>query len=125
MTRFGHAQVIGLSEDVDKALESERESMMKAGVDADAIRTKVRTLREAVVAKNAVQESQKRQLKATTAELEGMEDELYLVSSGAVDTMMAAVGKTSDAAKNFQRMCSRIRRPEAPAETLPVAPPPK
>src|SRR5436309_2813392 len=120
MTRFGHAQVLGFSEDVCKALASVRESLMRAGVDADAIGSMIRAQHEQVADLNAQQESQKRQLSETTAKYEAAKDRLYVMSSGALDTAMAGVTKTSSAAKNLQRLRSRIRKPKGNPEVLPV-----
>jgi hypothetical protein len=53
-------------------------------------------------------------------------DKLYVVCSGGLDTLMAAVKKNSAAAKNHQRLRSRIRKPrrESVAVPQPLTTPP-
>ncbi len=37
MGKFGHAQILGFSGDVQKALDKERAALRKMGTDADAV----------------------------------------------------------------------------------------
>lgn len=126
MPTYGHAQILGLSEDVKRAWDRERAALREAGVDADVGLARMKALQEQTVALNAEQESLKRQLQATTAAYVASRDKLYVVCSGPLDTLMAAVEKNSPAAKNHQRLRSRIRRPprESVAVTAPLATPP-
>jgi hypothetical protein len=126
MPTYGHAQILGLSEDVQKAWAKERAALRKMGVDPDVGLSQMQARHEQTVALNAQQESLKRQQQATTAIYVAARDKLYVTCSGALDTLMAAVEKNSPAAKNLQRLRSRIRRPQGPsvAAPLPVATPP-
>lgn len=116
MPRFGHAQVLGFSEDVQGVLEKERATLRKMGVDADVLVAAIKALHEQTIALNAQQEALKRQTKATTSAYTGTLENLYMMCSGALDTAIAAVKKNSDAAKNLQRLRSRIRRPRGSQE---------
>ena len=118
MPRFGHAQVIGFSEDVCEACAKVRTTLKEAGVDADKLIAHVRKLQEQTLARNAAQEELKRKAKESTVGYEASLQELYIVSSGVLDTMMAAAGKTSNDAKNLQRLRSRIRKPATHSETV-------
>lgn len=121
MTRFGHAQVLGFSEDVQKAIEKESAILKENGTDPDVLRASVVTHRERTVALNAEQEALKRQLKATTGAYENSLRSLYIVSSGALDVLIAAARKDSHAAKNLGRLRSRVRHPRdaSKGETVP------
>jgi len=120
MTRFGHAQVLGFSEDVQKAIEKESANLKKNGTDPDVLLKSIVVHHEQTVALNAQQEALKRQTKATTGAYENSLETLYVVCSGALDVMMAAERKNSDAAKNLRRLRSGVRRPRKPSESANV-----
>src|SRR2546425_9386038 len=65
-----------------------------------------------VVEKNAKQERLKLELRESTVEVDAANDDLYRTISGFLDGIMGAVGKGSPAAKNFQRLRSRVRTPD-------------
>ena len=69
---------------------------------------------------NARQEEFKRQSKAQTEETTEATDDLYRAASGYLDAAIAAAGKGSEEAKNFQRLRSRVRAPDDPS--TPVEP---
>ena len=73
-----------------------------------------------VVEKNAKQERLKLELRESTVEVDAANDDLYRTISGFLDGIMGAVGKGSPAAKNFQRLRSRVRTPDDPS--TPVEP---
>ena len=126
MPSYGHAQILGFSEDVQKAVGKEASALEKKGTDAEKMLGQIEEQHEQVAVLNAQQESLKRQLKATTTAYMEARLRLYVTCSGALDTVMAAVEKNSAAAKNLQRLRSRIRRPRGPTEAaiLPVPVPP-
>ena len=126
MGSYGHAQILGFSEDVQKAVGKEADALEKKGINSEKIHGEIQEQHEEVASLNAQQESLKRQLKATTAAYMAARVKLYFTCSGALDTVMAAVEKNSAAAKNLQRLRSRIRRPKGAlgAVTLPVPSPP-
>src|SRR5574342_416813 len=111
MSGFGHAQILGYSEDVESAVVSEGKTLKAYGADGAVIASSIRTLREQTVALNAQQEELKKQLRETTRLYMATCKRLYIVSSGAHDTLIAAVGKDSPPAKILQRLRSRVRRP--------------
>src|SRR3990172_5097598 len=118
MGSYGHAQILGFSEDVSKVVDKERKALGNMGTDADRILGQLKEQYEQVAALNAQQEALKRQLKATTAQYMAARVKLYVSCSGALDTTMPA-------AKNLQRLRSRIRRQRGPTEAtiLPVPAP--
>ena len=126
MGSYGHAQILGFSEDVQKNVGKEASALDKKGTDAEKMLEQLKEQHEQVSALNAQQESLKRQLKATTSAYMEARLRLYVWCSGALDTVMAAVEKNSAAARNLQRLRSRIRRPKGVtgAVTLPVPSPP-
>ena len=126
MGSYGHAQILGFSEDVQKAVGKEAKALENKGTDAEKVLVQIEEQHEQVAVLNAQQESLKRQLKATTTAYMEARLRLYIACSGALDTLMAAVEKNSAAAKNLQRLRSRIRRPRGPivAAILPVPVPP-
>ena len=108
---------------VMKLLEEERRALEKAGLDVDAIVGGLKSLYDAAVAANEVQEAAKRRLKASTATVVAMKRDAYLAASGSLDMAIAAVGKGSDAAKNLRRYRVRARRQgdaTTPVEPAPV-----
>ena len=122
MTTFGHAQILGFAEDVEGVLTKERTKWKQAGLDPDAILALAKAQHQVVVDLNLQQEQMKRQLKDTTTAYMAARHKLYILCSGILDSLMAAVEKTSDQAKNLRRLRSRIRRPKGDAlpEPLPV-----
>lgn len=121
MSGFGHAQIVGYSEDVESAVVSEKPALKKMGAEGDTMATAIRTLREQTLALNAQQEELKKQLRETTRLYMATRKRLYVVSSGAHDTVMAAVGKDTPRAKILQRLRSRVRRPRKAGEASPAA----
>jgi len=119
MPRYGHAQTLGFSGDVQNVYKKEKRSLKRAGVDAETVVGRIRGLHERTASLNARQESLKRQLGQTTAAYVAVQKKLYIVCSGALDTAMAALEKNSPAAKNIQRLRSRIRKPRGPPATPP------
>jgi hypothetical protein len=126
MGSYGHAQILGFAEDVERAVDKERVRLKGNGTDADPLLANLAVLHEQVASLNAQQESLKRQLKTTTEAYYAARLKLYVACSGALDTTMAAVEKNSSSAKNLQRLRSRIRKPRGPsgAVVLPVPMPP-
>ena len=102
---------MGFSKNVLELVSEEASVLGKAGYDAHKIEAIVTAKYEEAAEANARQEDLKRQLKEATAEVEALTDALYRSASGYLDAAMGAVGKGSDAAKNFQRLRSRIRMP--------------
>jgi hypothetical protein len=123
MGSYGHAQILGFARDVQGVVTKERTSLKAAGVDADAVVAGLKALQDQTEAFNVQQESLKRQLKATTAAYSASRLKLYTACSGALDTAMAAVEKNSAAAKNMQRLRSRIRKPRGPSQEVPLPQP--
>ena len=104
----------------------ERLALIKGGLDVDLMVAEIAHALEEARAANSNQESLKRQLKTSTTLAEEKARRAYVVGSSALDMAMGAVSKNSDAAKNFQRIRSRIRREAkddiAVPQPLPVPP---
>jgi len=120
MSGFGHAQIVGYSEDVETAVVNEKPALRKFGADGEVLAGSIRTLRDQTLALNAQQEELKKQLRETTRLYMATRKRLYVVSSGAHDTVMAAVGKDTPRAKILQRLRSRVRRPRADGDEVPA-----
>ena len=84
----------------------------RAGNNPDEIRAILQAKYEKAALANARQEDMKRASKAQTEETVALTDDLYRTASGYLDAAIAAAGKGSEAAKNFQRLRSRVRMPD-------------
>ena len=122
-------EIVGMIRNERELIRKESAALTAAGVDGDAFDATLEKLEKRAVEANARQEDYKRKLKETTVEVEAAYDELYRTGSSLLDAMIGAVGKTSPAGKNFQRLRSRIRMPgdqvsevTTPGETPPDAP---
>lgn len=124
MTSMGHAQILGFSEDVERALETETEALAALGVDVSRIVEQIRVVRERTATSNAHQEDLKRDLRAATIAYTENRRKLYVISSGALDVVIAAVEKTSPAAQNLRRLRSRVHTPRGPGATAAGPPTP-
>ena len=118
MPEMSDTETIGFMVKVIAALEDLREELAKIGIDVDPIIARVRGFKDRVLALNEKQESLKRETVDTTRELEGVLKEGYEATSGALDTMIASVGKSSDAAKNLRTIRSDVLRPKQNAVML-------
>ena len=96
--------VLGLVDDVAPELEG-------TPLDPAKIRKDLAEKYERAATANARQEEAKRVALESTAETDEASDELYRAASGYLDAIMGVVGKGSPAAKNMQRLRSRIRMP--------------
>jgi len=112
---------IGAAENVLTLFGQERNALTKGGLNVDELMGALSLQLEEAKGANAFQESLKRQLKASTQLTAAKIRKAYITASGMLDMAMAAVDKTSDAAKNFRRIRSRIELPDKAdeAETLP------
>ena len=91
--------------------EEVKEIAAKVGMSVDEMNKIVREKLEYVAKLNARQEALKRETVETTALLNEGNDDLYRTVSGVLDALIAALGKGTPAAKNLQRLRSRIRMP--------------
>ena len=107
--------VLGLVDDVAPELEG-------TPLDPAKIRKDLAAKYERAATANARQEEAKRVALESTAESDEASDELYRAASGYLDAIIGVVGKGSPAAKNMQRLRSRIRMPgePTPEATTPV-----
>jgi hypothetical protein len=113
---------IGLGEIVIEQLDKETTALTKGGMDVPVARATLELAVEEARAANALQESLKHQLTTATKLTVAKMERAYTIASGTIDMMMAAVEKTSDVAKVFQRLRSKMSRPnrDETAEPLPV-----
>lgn len=117
---LSEAQVSGESENVAEAILKASEALEKLGVDAAEMAARIKELKDAAAKANAEQEELKRKLKAQTVVVEASYHKLHVTTSGYLDVVIAAVDKDSDEAANFRRIRSRITRPDATPQPLPV-----
>jgi len=94
-------------------LVDEQEALLeKLPVNVREMRRIVTEKLETAVRKNARQERLKKELRESTVDVDAANDDAYRTTSGFLDALIGAVGKGSPAAKNFQRVRSRIRQPD-------------
>ena len=116
-------ETLGFGKNMVELLEKEGPALTKAGIDANGFRTILTQKVENAAAANARQEEAKRVAKKTTEEVVALLDDLYRTASGYLDAAIAAVGKGSETAKNFQRLRSRVRMPDEGGEAQPAPTP--
>ena len=103
-------EILGFLMGILDILKEEKLALIKGGMDVDLMSAEIAHALEEARAANDVQESHKRQLKTSTTLVEERMRRAYVVGSSALDMAMGAVSKDSPAAKNFQRIRSKIRR---------------
>jgi len=118
-------ETIGIGQNAIVAMDKSKDVLEKGGMNVTVTKATVTLVVEDAKAANAQQESLKAQLKAQTVLTEAKMHHAYVVVSGAIDMMMAAVEKNSPQAKIFQRMRSKIKRANdgTAAQPLPVPAP--
>ena len=115
-------ETLGFGKNMVELLDKEGPVLTKAGIDAKGFRTILVQKVENAAQANARQEEAKRVAKQATEVLEACLDDLYRTASGYLDAAIAAVGKGSDAARNFQRLRSRVRMPDEETSAAPPSP---
>jgi phosphosulfolactate phosphohydrolase-like enzyme len=115
-------ETIGSGRVVSKQLDLEKVALEKGGMNVVTSKANLDFAVEDAAVANATQESLKHQLAEMTKLVEAKMHRAYVVMSGTVDMMMAAVEKNSETAKVFQRLRSKIRQAgdQTAAEPLPV-----
>jgi hypothetical protein len=103
-------EILGFLMGILDILKEEKLALIKGGMDVDLMSAEIAHALEEARAANDIQESHKRQLKTSTTLVEERMRRAYVVGSSALDMAMGAVSKDSPAAKNFQRIRSKIRR---------------
>ncbi len=103
---------LGFAKNVLELIEKESATLEAAGYDPDEIHAILGKKYEKASLANANQEDLKRRSKDATGEVVSLTDDLYRTASGYLDAAIAAAGKGSEAAKNFQRLRSRVRAPD-------------
>ncbi|MBI4416069.1 MAG: hypothetical protein HY557_03700 [Euryarchaeota archaeon] len=110
---------IGFGKNMLELVEKESAVLERAGYNPGEIHAILTEKYEKASEANARQEEMKRASKQQTEETVALTDDLYRTASGYLDAAIAAAGKGSEAAKNFQRLRSRVRAPgegEAPED---------
>jgi acetamidase/formamidase len=115
-------ETIGAGRTVSKQLDLEKPVLEKGGMNVVTSKANLDFAVEDAAVAHATQESLKHQLTEMTKLVEAKMHRAYVVMSGTVDMMMAAVEKNSETAKVFQRLRSKIRQTgnQTTAEPLPV-----
>ena len=113
---------LGFAKNVMELIEMAFAILEKAGFNPTEIRAILAAKYEKASEANARQEDRKRQSKQATEDVVALTDDLYRMASGYLDAAIAAAGKGSEAAKNFQRLRSRVRQPDQADETPTVEP---
>ena len=102
-------ETVGFAQSVLDLLEKERSALSKGGLAVDIVISKLTIALEQARAANAAQESLKNQLKAATRLTEVTMESAYSAASSALDMAMGSVNNTSDTARVFQRLRSKMR----------------
>lgn len=108
---YTQTEIVGLGKNFLKLVDEAKVILEKGGLRTDEMKTVVSGKLETAVDVNARQETKKRELKDITVHVEAANDDLYRTVSGFLDACIGVSGKGSTAAKNFQRLRSRIRMP--------------
>jgi hypothetical protein len=111
-------EILGFLMGILDILKEEKLALIKGGMDVDLMSAEIAHALEEARAANDVQESHKRQLKTSTTLVEERMRRAYVVGSSALDMAMGAVSKDSPAAKNFQRIRSKIRREKKDVDAI-------
>ena len=114
-------EIEGKATNLRALLLKEKPTLVAAGINVDLFVQVLTTKLETTTTLNADQEGRKRGLKESTVKVEAAYRDLDSTTSGFLDAIMGAVGKTTPAAKNFQRIRSRVRMPDSGPAT-PVEP---
>jgi len=118
-------EIVGFVRNFLELLAEALAALVEAGVDVGKFQGVLTEELETAVAANARQEALKRELREATIAVEETHAKLYRDASSYLDAVIGAVGKTTPAAKNFQRLRSRVRMPgDQTEETTPVEPHP-
>ena len=104
-------EVVGFLGNLRKALATVRTELAKSGHDPAAMDALLDRMIGECTEANAKQEETKRDLKAQTAALVALHKRDWGQGSAFLEAAIGAVGAGSDAAKNLQRIRSRIRLP--------------
>lgn len=122
---YSEAQILGLVEKTEGLQVTEKETLTKANLNVATMHEELLAIHKKANDSNEKQEQKKRELKEITDEHEMDLKRLYVVASSQLDMMIGAVEKNSIAAKNFRRIRSRLKRPNADeiAQVQPVPQP--
>lgn len=110
---LSQAQLLGMSDTVQKTMEEEQAAMKATGYDPDAMNRNLKQVHDDLVAEDAHQEDLKRQLRGSTDRLKALRKRLYNLTSGGVDALLTAVDRSSPSGKIIRRLRSRITRPDS------------
>jgi hypothetical protein len=121
---LSETQTFGLSDTVQKLFREKRDLLVKARLDVDSMLVQMSTDHEDATKANADQEAAKLNAREKTERFVAAKRKLYVTISSCLDMAIGAVRKDSLAAKNFQRLRSRIRRPDV-AEQIAREPTPE
>jgi hypothetical protein len=110
---YSEAQILGLVEKTEDLQVTEQAALTDANLNVPAMHEELLILHKKANESNEKQEQKKRELKEITVEHEADLKRLYVAASSQLDMMIGAVKKDSVAAKNFRRIRSRLKRPDA------------
>ena len=119
---YSEAQILGFVEKVEGLQTKERDALIQAKLDVDAMQEELLELHRKANESNEKQEQKKREQRESTEEHKVDLKALYVRASSQLDMMIGAVAKNSISAANFRRIRSRLKRPydDNNAEVQPV-----
>ena len=109
---LSEAQTFGFSDNVQKLFREQRAALVAAGLNVDAMLQEMAALHEQATKANAEQEAAKLVARQKTEAFLALKRKLYVTDSSFLDVAIGGVKKDSLAAKNFQRLRSRVQRPD-------------
>jgi len=110
---YSEAQTYGFVDSIEGLQKKERAVLVAGNLDVDEMQKKLAAAREKAIQSNQKQEQKKRELRESTEEHEADLKALYVIGSSQLDMMIGSVEKNSIVAKNFRRIRSRLKRPNA------------
>jgi hypothetical protein len=110
---YSEAQTLGFVEKIEGLQMKEKETLTEANLDVASMHEELLVHHRIANESNEKQEQKKRELREVTEEHKKDLKRLYVLASSQLDMMIGAVEKDSIAAKNFRRIRSRLKRPDA------------
>jgi hypothetical protein len=105
-----HTETIGFCSQVAQFLEENSANLRDQGLDVTNWITDLTSKRNSAIARNAEQDDLKAQLKAKTAEAQGIIDDAYKTASTKLDAVIGVLGKTTPLAQQAAKLRSSVKK---------------
>lgn len=108
MPNMTTTEVLGFCDNLFEFMKQNEKIVTGAGISLTAWQAEVDALKQVAVARNAEQETLKRQLGEKTAETEAALDAAYRNASTKLDALVGALGKTTPLGKQAAKLRSDV-----------------